>query len=50
LVPVARPVIVVAGESELVIVPLPEMSVQAPVPATGAFAFIVAEGEEIQRV
>jgi hypothetical protein len=43
--PVPSPVILVVGESELVIVPLPEIKLQAPVPVTGVFAAIVAPDE-----
>ena len=50
LVPKPNPVILVVGESEFVIVPLPEINVQTPVPTIAAFAFIVVVGEEIQRV
>ena len=50
LFPNPNPVIDVVGESELVIVPLPETKVQTPVPTTAVFAFIVVVGDEIQRV
>ena len=49
-VPKPNPVIVVVGESEFVIVPIPETNVQAPVPTVAVFAFIVVVGEEIQSV
>lgn len=49
-IPGAKPVIEVVGESELVIVPLPEINVHAPVPTVAVLADIVAEGEEIQTV
>jgi hypothetical protein len=49
-VPKPKPVIDVVGESEFVIVPEPETNVQAPVPTTAAFAFIVVVGDEIQSV
>mgnify|MGYP001576230106 CR=1 FL=1 len=50
LIPNPKPVMLVVGESELVIVPLPETKVQTPVPTAGKFAFIFAIGEEIQSV
>ena len=50
LFPNPKPVIEVVGESELVIVPLPETKVQAPVPTNGKFAFMFAIGDEIQSV
>lgn len=40
----------VVGESEFVMVPLPEINVHAPVPTTAALAFMIVVGEEIQRV
>jgi hypothetical protein len=40
LVPDPKPVILVVGESEFVIVPLPETKVQAPVPVVAVFAAI----------
>jgi hypothetical protein len=49
-VPNPKPVMLVVGESEFVIVPLPETKVQAPVPTTGVLAFIRVAGEEIQSV
>mgnify|MGYP001592676019 CR=1 FL=1 len=42
LLPTPNPVIVVAGLVGVVIVPLPESNVHAPVPAVGVFAAIVA--------
>ena len=50
LLPKPNPVIEVVGESELVITPVPETKVHAPVPTTAALAFIVVVGEEIQSV
>ncbi len=50
LFPKPNPVIDVVGESELVITPVPETNVQAPVPTKGKFPFIVAIGDEIQTV
>jgi hypothetical protein len=49
-VPNAKPVIFVVGESEFVIVPLPEIKVQAPTPTVAALAAIVVVGEVIQSV
>jgi hypothetical protein len=49
-VPAASPVIVLVGKSELVIVPVPEIKFQAPVPTAGKFPFMVVVGEEMQRV
>ena len=49
-VPNPKLVIKVVGESEFVILPLPEIKVQAPEPTEGALAFINATGEEIQSV
>lgn len=37
-------------ESELVITPVPEINVQAPVPTVAALAFITVVGDEIQSV
>jgi hypothetical protein len=48
--PKPRPVTLVVGESELVIVPLPEIKIHAPVPVTGVFAAIVVAGPEMQSV
>lgn len=48
--PDPKPVIDVVGESELVIVPLPETNVQTPVPTIAVLAFIVVVGEEAQSV
>ena len=50
LFPIPKPVIAVMGESEFVIIPLPETKVQAPVPTNAIFPFIVVVGEEIQSV
>jgi len=49
-VPKPKPVTEVVGDNELVIVPLPEIKVQAPVPVTAALPFIIVDGDEIQRV
>jgi hypothetical protein len=49
-VPIAKPVIEVVGERELVIVPDPEIKVQTPVPILAAFAVMTVVGEEIQSV
>ncbi len=48
--PTANPVIVVVGNNELVITPLPETNVQTPVPTAGKFAAIMVLGLEIQMV
>lgn len=40
----------VVAERELVIVPLPETNVHAPVPTPGVLAFIVVVGEDMQSV
>ncbi len=48
--PIAKPVIEVVGESEFVIVPLPETKVQTPTPTVAVFAVIAVVGEEIQSV
>jgi len=44
LVPMPNPVIDVVGESELVMVPLPEIKVHTPEPTAGTLAAIVAFG------
>ena len=49
-VPNPKPVIDVVGESEFVIVPLPETKVHTPAPAVAELADIIALGEEIQIV
>lgn len=49
LLPTPNPVMLVVGESELVIVPEPEIRVHAPIPAVGVFAAIVAP-ELVQTV
>ena len=49
-VPNPKPVIEVVDESELVIVPLPEINVHAPVPIVAVFAAIIADGDEIHNV
>ena len=49
-VPKANPVTEVVGESELVIVPLPEINVHCPVPDVAIFPAMVTEGEEMQIV
>ena len=48
--PTPKPVIEVIGESELVIVPLPETKLQTPVPTSAILPFIVAVGDEAQMV
>ena len=50
LFPKPKLVIFVVGESEFVIVPLPETNVQTPVPIAGEFAAITALALEIQMV
>ena len=50
LVPKPNPVIEVVGESELVIVPDPEIKVHIPVPTVAVFADITVVGEETQSV
>ena len=50
LFPNPKPVIDVVGESEFVIVPVPEIKVHAPVPTGGVLAAMMALGEEIQIV
>lgn len=50
LLPKPKPVIEVVGESELVIVPLPEINDHAPIPTVAEFAFIVVVGVEMQIV
>ena len=49
-VPNPKPVIDVVGESEFVIVPLPETKVHTPVPTVAVFAVIIADGVETQIV
>ena len=49
-IPNPKPVIDVVGESEFVIVPLPEIKVQTPVPTVAVFAAIDVFGLEIQIV
>jgi hypothetical protein len=49
-VPIAKPVIEVVGERELVITPDPETSVHAPIPITAVLPAKLVVGEEIQRV
>ncbi len=46
--PTAKPVIVVVGDSELVMTPLPETNDHAPEPTAGKFAAILTVGLEIQ--
>ncbi len=48
--PTIRPVIVVVGDNEFVMVPKPETNDQAPVPITGMLAAIVAVGLRIQII
>ncbi len=50
LFPSPKPVMDVVGESELVIIPVPDTNVQAPVPTTAGFADIVVVGLEMQSV
>lgn len=50
LVPKPKVVIPVVGESEFVIVPLPETKVHTPVPTTAVFAFISVFGLVIHNV
>jgi hypothetical protein len=49
-VPKPSPVTGVVGESEFVIVPLPEIRLQFPVPVIGVFAAVIRAGLEIQSV
>ena len=49
-VPIAKPVIVEFGKFGLVIVPVPDIKVQTPLPTIGAFAAIEVFGLEIQSV
>ena len=49
-VPTAKPVMLVVGESEFVITPLPETKVQTPVPTVAVLAVMTVVGEEIQSV
>ena len=49
-VPNPAPVTEVVGESEFVIVPLPEINVHTPIPTVGVFAAIVVVLDEIQSV
>ena len=48
--PVPNALTAVVGESELVIVPLPETMVHAPVPMAGILAAIFVLGDEAQSV
>lgn len=50
LVPTASPVMEVVGDNEFVIVPLPEIKLQLPIPEIAVLAFIVVIGVEIQMV
>jgi hypothetical protein len=50
VVPAVKPVIVLLGESELVIVPGPETLIHAPIPAVGVLPASVAEPVLIQIV
>ncbi len=50
LLPTAKPVIVVLGNTEFVITPLPETNVQAPDPTAGKLAAMLAVGLEIHNV
>ena len=48
--PNPKPVMEVVGESELVIVPLPDINVHTPVPTVAVFAVIKVLGLVIQSV
>lgn len=48
--PKAKPVTELVGESEFVIVPLPDINDHVPTPTRATLAFIVVVGEEIQSV
>ncbi len=50
LLPKPKPVILVVGNKEFVIVPLPEINVQAPLPMPGKLAAIIAVGLVIHNV
>ena len=50
LVPTVKPVIVVVGDNEFVITPLPETNDHVPTPLVAVFAFMVTEPVEIQMV
>ena len=50
LFPNPKPVILVVGESELVIVPIPETKVQTPVPTVAVLAVMNVFGLEIHNV
>lgn len=50
LLPTAKPVIVVEGERELVMMPDPEISVQLPLPTAGVLEAMVTEPVVIQIV
>ena len=50
LFPKPNPVIVVVGNNEFVITPVPDTNVQPPVPTAGKFPFMVVDGEEMQSV
>ena len=49
-VPKPIPVIEVVGESEFVMVPLPEINDHDPIPTRAGLAFIVVVGEVIQSI
>ena len=49
-VPTAKPVMLVVGESELVITPDPETKVQTPVPTVAVLSVITVVGVEIHKV
>ena len=49
-VPNAKPVMDVVGESELVIVPLPEISVHVPIPTVAVLAVIKVFGLLLQSI
>lgn len=50
LVPKPSPVIVVLGESELVIIPDPDTKLHCPIPELAILPAIRTEGEEMQMV
>ena len=49
-IPTASPVIVVVGDKELVIKPVPETNDHVPTPTVAVLAFMIVVGEEIQSV
>jgi hypothetical protein len=50
LFPKPKPVMVVFGNNEFVITPVPETRVHVPAPVEGKFPFMVADGEVTQTV